>query len=108
MKLRNLIAGALVVGVGCAAVPAAAERDDGPWVAVPNAALAADLQLAFSPFPPRWVPPWSPPRRCLHIYPVRPYSSLAPRGIGFVPPWWHLCRFPPPPPYPHPMGLLSA
>lgn len=108
MKLRNLLAGALVAGLGCAAVPAAAQGNDGLEAATPDTALAADLRVALSPYPPRWIPPWTPPRHCERIYPVRPYASPAPQVIGYEPPWMRLCRPPVWPPYPHPMRLLGA
>ncbi len=102
MKLRNLLAGALVAGLGCAALPAAAWGSDGLSDAVQS---ASDLRLAASPFPPPgWMPPWNPPRFCLRIDPVRPYSSVSPRMIGYIPPWMHLCRPFQRPPFPRPMA----
>ena len=102
MKLRNLLAGALVAGVGCAALPAAAWGSDAPSDAVQS---ASDLRLAASPFLPGWVPPWIPPRVCPRIDPVRPYPSPSPRGIGYVPPWLILCGLVPPPTYyPRPLA----
>lgn len=106
MKLRNLLAGALVAGIGCTAVPAAAQGDERLEAATPDTVLAADL--ALSPYPPRWLPPWTPPRSCERIYPVRPYSSTTGDSIGYVPPWMLQCRPFVWPPYPHPMRLLGA
>ena len=104
MKLRNLLAGVLVAGLGCAALPAAAWGSDGLSDAVQSVS-ASDLRLAASPFPPGWMPPWGPPRLCPRIDPVQPYSSVSPRGIGYVPPWLFLCRLVPPPTYyPRPLA----